>query len=198
MAARRHPIREAFLSSANVREIGGRVAGAAGVPAIMKKWADTVVGDFDTYSSAQGDMSESLAYVNQTFLTWLGRQGRDRAAPISFVGRGQSQHHPESRNYPKLYVEDGVENYDVDDFRAHDAQFEQHVMRTNANFRYNNRLLPWQCAMQKRYYDREAFPEGLRDHRELEQPARAYDMSGAWGPNKYTSSDSLMYCWDGP
>lgn len=194
--AHQNPVKTAFLSTNNVRMVQPAVGPNA--PAIMKKWASAHFNDLQQFASVQGDMSESLAYANQQFLAWLSAAGRNRQDNIQFAGRGRAILHPQSKLYPKMYIEEGVEDYDVDDFRAHNAYFEQHVFRSNANFRYNNALLPWQCALQKRWYDRKHFADGLRDHRELEQPARAYNMAGAWGPNKWTSSDSKMYCWRGP
>ena len=97
------------------------------------------------------------------------------------------------QDYPKYYIDEGVERYSVDDFRKHDAQQVQETMRSNANFRYGNKIKGWRVGQHKRHYDREEHENGFADIRELNTLERGYRMDKIYGPNDYESADSTMY-----
>ena len=165
-----------FLSSQNIRDVSAYIGRDA--TSDMKKWSLT--HDLDDYESVQMDWSEALDFVNIEFA-----KGRKNAPYELNMARGQK--------YPKHYIDEGVERYSVEDWRAHDAQSTQEVMRSNENFRYGNKFKRWEIGLYKRHYDRDYHETGLRDIRELNNPERGYDMSKIYGPNEYESCDSAMY-----
>ncbi len=75
----------------------------------------------------------------------------------------------------------------VDDYRTLDVWRLQETKVWNKNFRYNNRIPPWQRTMNLRHYDRSN--EGLRDYDYRNSsklvPIRGYDMSCIHAPSKH-------------
>jgi hypothetical protein len=167
-----------FLSDFNVRDISGRMGRNAENE--MKIWAASK--KLDDYESVQMDYSEALDFANNEFSA-----KHLRKKPELNMAAGQ--------DYPKYYIEEGVERYDVDDFRTYDAQQVQEVMRSNANFRYGNKIKEWRIGQHKRHYDKEEHEKGFADTRELNTLERGYNMSKIYGPNEYESADSTMYSY---
>lgn len=169
-------IEDMFLSPSNIRDLSAYIG--RDVTSDMKKWVS--VHDLDDYESIQGDYSEALDYANNNFV----RRYKNKPYTLD-MSAGQ--------NYPKYFIQDGVERYNVNDWRSHDAQCTQETHRSNANFRYGNRFKKWQTSMYKRHYDIESHVDGLRDIRELNNLNRGYNMDKIYGNNPYESSDSLLY-----
>ena len=165
-----------FLSKSNIRDMSVYIGRDASEE--MKKWTKTK--KLDDYESVQMDYSEVLDYINIEFV----KAHKKKSDGVSMQDGGK---------YPKYKITDNVEGYTVDDFRTHDAQYAQEVIRSNENFRYGNRFRKWETSLYKRHYDREEHEAGLRDTRELNTLERGYDMEKIYGENEYTSSDSIMY-----
>jgi hypothetical protein len=165
-----------FLSESNTRGMSGRLRRDADKE--MKVWASTK--NLDDYESVQMNYSEALDFVNNEFSS-KHIQGKSELN----MAAGQ--------DYPKYIIEDGVENYNVNDFRTHDAQFVQEVMRSNANFRYGNKIKEWRIGQHKRHYDKKEHAKGFADTRELNTMERKYNMEKIYAANEYESSDSIMY-----
>jgi hypothetical protein len=165
-----------FLSASNVRDISAFI----GRPAKKEMSLWTKQRKLDDYESVQGDFTEALDYVNRQFV----KLHKNKPYEFSMAS---------GKKYPKYYIDEGVERYNVNDWRSHDAQYSQEVFRSNANFRYGNKIKQWRIGMHKRHYDREEHENGFRDIRELSNFQRGYNMKDIYAPNKYTSSDSIMY-----
>lgn len=165
-----------FLSKSNIRDITAYIGRDAS--AEMEKWASTK--NLDDYESVQMDYGEALDFANNEFV----KVHKNKAYELN-TAVGQ--------DYPKYYIDGGVERYSVNDFRAHDAQFSQEVQRNNSNFRYGNVIKKWETSLYKRHYDRDEHEKGLRDTRELNTIIRGYRMGKIYGPNDYESADSTMY-----
>lgn len=165
-----------FLSKSNIRDISAYIGRYAAEE--MKQWAET--HPLDDFESVQNDYSEALDFVNNDFV----KSVKDKPYELN-MARGQK--------YPKYYIGEGVERYNPEDFRVHDAQNTQEVMRSNANFRYNNKIKSWHRSAHVRNYDREEHETGLRDIRELNTLGRGYNMNKIYGNNDYKSSESYMY-----
>ena len=168
-----------FLSDQNIRDMTAFIG--RDVTDEMRKWVNG--RNLDDYESVQMDYSEALDFVNIQF----SKEHKNEGYELD-MSRGQ--------NYPKYYIDEGVERYNAEDFRLHDAQYTQETMRSNANFRYNNKFKSWETGLYKRHYDREEHDKGLRDTRELDTLQRGYSMEKIWGPNDYESADSTMYDYD--
>lgn len=169
-------LEEMFLSDSNIRDVSAYIGRNAREE--MREWASKK--NLDDYESVQMDYSEALDFANIEF----SKQHKNKEYELD-MSAGQ--------NYPKYYIDEGVERYNVNDFRSHDAQVTQEIMRSNANFRYNNKIKQWRIGQHKRHYDREEHENGFRDIRELNTLERGYRMEKIWGPNPYESSDSAMY-----
>lgn len=168
-----------FLSDNNIKDVTAFIGRDASME--MKKWAANK--NLDDYESVQMDYSEALDFANIEFAKGHKHKGYELN-----MARGQ--------DYPKYYIEEGVERYNTEDFRLHDAQYTQETMRSNSNFRYDNKFKSWETSLYKRHYDREEHENGLRDTRELNTLERGYRMGKIWGPNDYESADSTMYSYD--
>jgi hypothetical protein len=165
-----------FICTKNIRDVSAYIGRDAGKE--MIEWATTQT--LDDYESAQGDYSEALDLVNNRFVKL------HKTKPYELnMARGQ--------DYPKYYIDEGVERYSTEDFRQHDAQKVQDVIRTNENFRGGNKIKTWHVSQHKRHYDRGEHEAGLRDIRELNTLERGYNMDKIYGANPYESSDSIMY-----
>jgi len=165
-----------FLSDSNVRDLTAYIGRDAATE--MKKWASKK--NLDDYESVQMDYSEALDFANIEF----SKEHKHKGYELN-MATGQ--------DYPKYYIDEGVERYNVEDFRMHDAQKTQEVMRSNANFRYGNKFKKWETSLYKRHYDRDEHENGLRDTRELNTLERGYNMEKIYGDNPYESADSTMY-----
>jgi hypothetical protein len=143
----------------------------------VKRWVRT--HDLDDYESVHLDRDEELIFANKEFI----KKHSANLVPYELKIPGK---------YPKHYIDNGVENYNTQDFRTHDAYFTQEVFRTNKNFRYDNKIKSWETHLYKRHYERDN-TEGLRDIRELNPVQRKFNMSKIVGPNPYKSSDSMYY-----
>lgn len=165
-----------FLSKSNTLNISTKVG--RDVSNNMKVWANK--NSLDDYESVHGDLYETLEFANNQFIKTV----KNEPCEIN-MSHGQK--------YPKYYISDGVEKYDTEDFRSHDAQYSENVMRSNANFRYNNKIKLWNRSAHIRNYDKDEHENGLRDIRELNNTQRGYNMDKIYDKNPYVSSDSLMY-----
>lgn len=165
-----------FLSKSNTKEVGSLLGRNANKE--MQSWASKQ--QLDDYESVQLDFSEALDFVNKQFV----KDHRNAEYELNMAA---------GQKYPKHYIDSGVERYNVEDWRTHDAQHTQEVFRSNANFRYNNEIKQWRVGPHKRHYDKETHETGLKDTRELNTIQRKYNMKDILGPNPYVSSDSLMY-----
>jgi hypothetical protein len=165
-----------FLNKNNTRDISARL-GRYAVPE-MKKWVS--VRQLNKYSSVQNNHIEVLDFINKEFIN----AHKNKPYELN-MAKGQ--------DYPKYYIDEGVERYNVDDFRAHDAQSTQEVTRSNDNFRYNNEIKLWNRSAHIRNYDRDEHENGLRDTRELNTLSKGYNMEKIYGENPYKSSESYMY-----
>jgi hypothetical protein len=165
-----------FLHPRNIRDVSQHIGRDA--TSEMRGWA--AVRQLDDYESVQMDYSEALDFANNEFV----KKHKNQEYTLD-MARGQK--------YPKFYVDKGVERYNVDDWRTHDAQYTQEVMRSNQNFRYGNVIKKWETSLYTRNYDRPYHETGLRDTRELDTFHRAYSMDKIYGENPYVSSDSLNY-----
>lgn len=165
-----------FMSDSNIRDITAYIRRDATVE--MKRWA--IKKNLDDYESVQMDYSEALDFTNNQFV----KEHKNKKYELN-MAVGQ--------NYPKYYIDEGVERYNAEDFRKHDAQMTQEVIRSNANFRYGNKFKSWETHLYKRHYDRDEHENGLRDTRELNTLERGYNMDKIYGENPYESSDSTMY-----
>ncbi len=164
---------ELFLSQENVRKISEYLQRDAYQE--MKQWRARQ-GEFD---SVFYDNTQTLDYMNSLFCK---EYRRPRVEKNITPGR----------DFPKFFIEEGVENYTPDDFRAHDAYFDQKVFRTNENFRYGNKIKSWRIGQHARHYDRASHAEGLRDL-ELGNINRGYNMDKIYNRNPFVSSDTLFY-----
>lgn len=179
MATKHHieiSLERMFLSDTNIRDITAFIGRDATVE--MKKWA--LEKNLDDYESVQMDYSEALDFANREF----SKEHKPKSYELD-MSAGQK--------YPKYYIDEGVERYNVNDFRTHDAQRVQEVFRTNKNFRYNNKIKSWRTRMHTRNYDRDYHESGLGDIRELNTLERGYRMDKILGPNPYESAESTMY-----
>ena len=165
-----------FLSKNNIRDLSAYIGRNAGKE--MNVWASK--NNLDDYESVQMDYTEALDFANNKFAKAHKSDGYELN-----MSTGQ--------DYPKYYIDEGVERYNVDDFRKHDAQSTQEVMVSNSNFRYDNKFKAWETHMHKRHYDHEEHENGLRDIRELNTLEKGYNMDKIHGENPYTSADSTMY-----
>ena len=145
----------------------------------MKKWAQE--NDLDDFESIQMDYSEALDYANKQFMKTKTEVLDQVTRELYMTGTSR----PEvERKYPKAWIPEGTFNYTVADWRNKDAYVEQEVFRTNANFRYKNKIKSWQTHLHTRHFDRD--PEmGRKDTRSLETLVRGYDMEAIHGPNPY-------------
>ena len=168
-----------FLSDSNIRDVTAYLKRDASKE--MSEWART--HDLDDYESIQMDYSEALDFANNEFV----KVHKNKLYELN-MAKGQ--------DYPKYYINEGVERYSVNDFRSHDAQTTQEVHRSNANFRYGNAIKKWETSLYKRHYDRDYHESGLRDTRELNTLNRGYRMGKIYGANDYDSSDSGMYNYE--
>lgn len=149
----------------------------------MKAWA--LKQDLDDNESVSMDYIEALDFVNAKFLK------KFKEIPVYLSGENGNK-------YPKAFVEDSFDKYNhiyEMNMNPIDAQFTQVVQRSNANFRYGNKIKSWQTHIHKRNYDRNYHAEGLRDTRELNNLVRGYNMEKIYGPNEFESSDSKMYSY---
>ena len=167
-----------FLSKNNIRDVSASLGRNA--VAEMSKWATE--NPLDDYESVRGDYYETLDFVNNSFI----KHARNKPYELNMKS---------GQNYPKYYIDEGVERYNVNDFRSHDAQSTQEVMRTNADFRYNNKIKLWHRSAHIRQYDRDEHENGLRDTRELNTLTRKYNMDKIHAENPYKSSESYMYSY---
>jgi hypothetical protein len=171
-----YSLTEEFLSPRNrgalSRHVGRDVSQEA------RQWA--AGARLDDYESVQGSRLEELQLANRRFVGSLGP-------------RADEWDESWGQKYPGRHVEGQTSYFGVDQMRAIDAQLEQVVVRTNANFRYNNRIPGWEAALYRRHYDRDAHPEGLKDIRSLEQAPAGYDLSGVFEPSRWTSADSHLW-----
>lgn len=170
-------LEELFLSSRNVSWVSKKLKYDALED--MKKWAGE--NELDDFESIWMDYSEALDYANKQFIKTktnvLDRVTRE----LSF--RETSRPRVE-RKYPKAFIPGGTFGYTVTDFRNKDAYYEQEVFRTNANFRYNNKIKSWQTHLHTRHYDRDS-EIGRKDTRSLETLVRGYNMDNIFSPNPY-------------
>ncbi len=171
-----HSLEQLFLSKSNINDVSAKLGRHAYTE--MKQWASSA--NLDDYESIQMNWNESLDFANNKFV----KKYKNKPYELN-MSAGQ--------NYPKYYIGEGVERYNVDDWRSHDAQQTQEVFRTNDNFRYGNKFKKWETSLYKRHYDRDEHEHGLRDTRELDTLVRGYRMDKIYGPNDYESSDSIMY-----
>jgi hypothetical protein len=165
-----------FLSDTNIRDISAYIGRNAREE--MKEWAST--RKLDDYESVQMDYIEALDFANAEF----SKKHKHGGYELN-MSAGQ--------DYPKYYIDEGVERYTVDDFRKHDAQSTQEVMRSNSNFRYGNKIKQWNIGQHRRHYDRDEHENGFGDIRELNTIERSYNMDKIYGPNDYESAESTMY-----
>ena len=165
-----------FLSAGNVKDMTAYIG--RDVSTAMRSWAAS--HDLDDYESVQSDNTETLDFVNAEF----AKEHKDDPYELDMA---------DGQNYPKYYIHDGVERYNVNDWRSHDAQFTQEVYRDNSDFRYGNKIKKWQTSMSKRHYDRDTHVDGLRDIRELDTIHRGYNMDKIYAGNAYISADSVGY-----
>jgi len=164
-----------FLNEFNIKKISEHLG--RDVKNEMITWASTQ--DLDDYESVQMNYIESLDYINIEF-----SKKHKRKTYESNMATGQ--------NYPKYYISEGVEQYTVNDFRKHDANQLQNIMRSNDNFRYGNKVKPWETSLYKRHYDKDEHANGLGDTRELNTLEKKYNMDKIYGSNYYESSDSKI------
>lgn len=169
-------LEELFLSDENIKKLSNYAE--KNVKDDMVYFANNNL--LDDYESVQGDYMEALDFVNDKFIKSI-------SYTINAISTAKGQ------KYPKGIVLDGVENYTVNDFRTHDAQYTQEVIRSNANFRYNNDIKSWRRSAHVRNYDRNEHESGLKDTRELNTLTRSYNMNNIFKDNPYKSSDSHMY-----
>ena len=169
-------IKRLFTSPRNVRKVSEYIGRNA--LADMTTWLKT--HNLDDSESISGDMSESLDYANATFVKVHKKKGYE----VNMAN---------GTNFPKYYIDEGVEYFNVDDWRSYDAQTTQEVFRTNDNFRYGNAIKKWEIGLHARHYDRAVHEQGLPDIRELDTIQRGYNMEKIYGPNEYESSDSILY-----
>lgn len=144
----------------------------------MHNWA--LHKKLDDYESVRMDYLEALEFANNEFI----EEYKPKEVEIN-TSAGQK--------FPKYYIAEGVENYNVEDFRHHDAKPLPNVMRSNANFRYGNVIKKWETNLYKRNYDRDEHAAGLGDIRELYNIDRGYNMEKIHGANEYASSDFIMH-----
>ena len=109
-----------FLSKSNIRDISAFIGRDSTNE--MKKWVKNK--KLDDYESVQMDYSEVLDYINIEFV----KIHKKKPDGVSMQ---------DGSKYPKYKITDNVEGYTVDDFRTHDAQYAQEVIRSNENFRYD-------------------------------------------------------------
>lgn len=181
MTTRKHialSVEKLFLAKTNVSDVSAAIG--RHVLKEMIEWATH--NPLDDYESVYGDYSEALDFANKKFINTT----KNKPYELNMT-HGQ--------NYPKYYIDEGVERYSVEDFRAHDAQKTQEIMRSNANFRYNNKIKLWHRSAHIRHYDKNEHENGLRDTRELNTLERGYNMDKIYGDNPYKSSESHMYSY---
>lgn len=171
-------LEKTFLSKQNIKDISAYLGRDS--TAEMVKWAKKK--SLDDYEYISMDFSETLDFTNKEFIK---EHNSIKETYTLNMSMGQK--------YPKLFIQDGVEYYNVNDWRTHDAQTVQEVFRSNKNFRYNNEIKKWETSLYKRNYDRQFHSEGLRDTRELNTLVRGYKMDDIFEKNPYESSNSIMY-----
>ena len=160
-----------FLSDSNIKDVSSYLGRPLKKEMIL--WASK--RKLDDYESVQMDYSEALNFANIEF----AKKYKLDDVEINMAS---------GNKFPKYYIQDGVANYDVEDFRKHDAQQVQSVMVSNANFRYGNKFKKWETSLYKRYYDTKEHENGLRDTRELLTLDKKYNMENIYGENPYKSS----------
>jgi hypothetical protein len=165
-----------FLDKSNIYEISTHIGRDARKD--MYIWASK--RKLDDYESIRMNYMEVLNFVNIEF--YKTHKIDDYEINMSAGNK-----------YPKYYIESGVEQYKVKDFRIHNTQQLQNVIRSDANFRYGNKIKKWESSLYKRHYDKYEHESGLGDTRELNTIERGYNMDEIYSKNPYESSDSVMY-----
>jgi hypothetical protein len=146
----------------------------------MVKWVKH--RDLDDFESVQDDISEALDYVNKLFVD------EHKLKPFELNLSGRDVVSGRDLLYPKYYIDEGVEYYNTNDYRTHDAQATQETFRSDKNFRYGNKIPRWQTSVHARHYDRSEHERNLPDIRELDSFMLGYDMSKIYEENPYVSS----------
>lgn len=171
-----YSIKDLFLNDTNVNKLSSKLG--RDVKSDMIQWTKTY--DLDDYESIQMNITETVNFINNQFINKY-KETKD--------GSSNAQ----GQKYPKYTIKNNTNNYTINDFRTHDAQFVQEVIRSNKNFRHNNKLMPWETGLYKRHYDRDEHGLSLGNFRELQNEERGYDMKNTYVKNPYKSSDSILF-----
>jgi hypothetical protein len=146
------------------------------VPLYMDEWVDSE--DINSYEFAFPDWIQLLDFLNMKFLKKYNFLYENTSANQDFADSNVFK-----LTMPVTYNnQTQLKQYShltADDIRNIDVWQKQDTVRSNGNFRYNNKIPFWQCTMNIRHYDRDS--DGLHnidaDQASLETHVRGYDMS---------------------
>ena len=170
-----------FMGEANVKHIAQKVGRNIRVRQTMTKFAKDLEIERGCAESVQGDISESLRFLNQLFLDQYGAH-KDVTHERSFG------------KYPKVNL-DGRFNYnDVLSFRELDVQQDQLTMRDDSRFRYRNKIKPWQKAGARNRFNTENTGLRLGSFQEKENYiTKGFAMETILKNNRYNTKPNYNF-----
>lgn len=175
-------LRSLFLGNTNRKHLAQNIGKDVKLYDIMVKFANDL--EISKGESVVGDISESLAYLNQLFLNEYGIE-KDETHYVSGSGG----------KYPKLHLQGRFDFDDPNAWKNLDVQMDQKTFLDSSRFRYNNKIMHWNCAGHRnRHYTQN---DGLRNgtFQEKENINRGYDMRTILegGNNRYSTTPIYFY-----
>jgi hypothetical protein len=177
-----------FMGKQNIKVLLPQIGNGVRLKKSMGEFAHELkIDDESSYDTLRGDITSSLAYINQLYLDKYGSQ-KDKHHRIDY------KFNSNDGRYPKIVLTDSFNYNDSYAFRAHDGGLkDQHTVRTDSNFRYKNTLPRWQ---QNSGHIRMASENtGLRlgDFQEAENINRGYAMETILSNNMYNTEPNYNY-----
>lgn len=167
-----------FLGHTNVQHISANLRKNVKLDTMKSFLTELEIGQYD---SVNGDITESLSFLNNLFLKQYGSDN-DK---LHTIRKGK---------YPKLELSNKFNYNDLYSFRALDAQFDQKTMRDNSQFRFKNKIVqPWQLTGHKNRHNTEN--TGLRGgtFQEKESINRGYAMETILDSNRYNKKPQYYF-----
>lgn len=177
-------LRDLFLAPSNIQMLQPKIRPDVRLLDTMNAFAEELKLGSGEMDSINGDITESVAYVNQLYLDRYGFEKKDRMIR-TFNSKGG--------RYPKAILDSAVNYNDVYSFRAMDAQQDQQTFRHNSNFRYGNQIPRWQTyGIHTRHATEN---DGLRlgSFQEAENINRGYAMETVMATNQYNTKPTYFY-----
>ena len=172
-----------FMGRANQKLLSSNINGDVNLTSTMGKFAvELEIADSSTNHSAGGNIQESLDFLNQLYLDNYGSSSKQNEIYQSSFGK-----------YPKASLSDPLDYNDVYAFRSYDAQFDQQTMRSNANFRDNNKIPRYQQTGHALRMASENTGLRLGDFQEAESINRGYAMETILATNRYNTKPNYGF-----